>query len=168
MRLQSIIVQQGKSNQIKSNIKIIVTCYVSCHLTNYDFNINKLADVVIFHAPTREGILPNKTKNSLFVLFSMEQPLYAPILTDFKALAHFDVLITYSLRSTFPGTTIPNIPVTYFPLNIVSPNVLSHPPRPFDEKNGYETGDSMYFLCFEKKELMFKMKLRCFGCVIYF
>ena len=35
---------------------------------------------------------------------------------------------------------VPNLPITYFPLNILSVNAVLHKPRSFSEKNGFGTG----------------------------
>ena len=35
---------------------------------------------------------------------------------------------------------VPNLPITYFPLNIFSVNAVLHKPRSFSEKNDFETG----------------------------
>ena len=113
------------------------------------------ADIVLFHAPTREQPVPiksnkpNPSNNSnnkispLYVLVSLEQPKYAPILSDFHSLKQFDLLVTYSLQSIYPNTNIINIPVTYFPLHILSPQSVLQPARPFATKTGYETGTYM-------------------------
>ncbi len=76
-------------------------------------------------------------------MVSMEQPKYAPVLTDLRYLsANMDLLITYSLSAVYPGTSVPNMPITYYPLNIVSPQAVMQPERPFREKTGYSTGKS--------------------------
>lgn len=80
-----------------------------------------------------------KPVKSIYVLVSMEQPKYARILQDHQQLKSFDALMTYSMQSTYPGTTIPNIPITYFPLNIVSPNIMLQPPRSYTDKTAYNT-----------------------------
>ena len=119
-------------------------CSTKCVISEKKQDLMR-ADMVIFHAPThgRESPrLPRKTPaHTLYLLFSMEQPKYAQILTDLNGLARdFDVLSTYSLESTYPGTNIPNIPVTYYPLNIVPIKAVMAPPKPFEEKNGFNTG----------------------------
>jgi hypothetical protein len=71
----------------------------------------------------------------------MEQPKYAPVLANLKYLDNnVDLLITYSLASTYPGTSVTNLPITYYPLNIVSPQAVMQPARPFQDKTGYGTG----------------------------
>jgi hypothetical protein len=72
----------------------------------------------------------------------MEQHKYAKILSDLPLLKrHFDLLATYSLQSHYPGTTVPNLPITYFPLNILSAESVRQPARPFREKDGFGTGE---------------------------
>lgn len=79
--------------------------------------------------------------HSLFVLISMEQPKYATILENKQYLEkNFDLLATYSRQPVYPGSTVPNMPITYFPLNIVSVQSIFQPSRPFHEKTGYNTG----------------------------
>ena len=48
--------------------------------------------------------------------------------------------MSYSLSSVYPNTDVVNLPITYFPLNIISPDAILHPPRPFNDKTGYDTG----------------------------
>jgi hypothetical protein len=87
--------------------------------------------------------------NAIYVMVSMEQPRYAPVLTNAHELSHFDLMVTYSLASTFPGTKVKNMPITYFPLNILSTQSVMHNPRPIHEKNGYNTGImGFYLLCY--------------------
>ena len=71
----------------------------------------------------------------------MEQPKYATILNDKIDLQkNFDLLATYSLSTVYPGTNIPNLPLTYFPLNLLAVESVLQPPRPFHKKTGYGTG----------------------------
>ena len=100
--------------------------------------------MVIFHAPThnRDGVRfpPNKYK-AIYTLVSMEQPLYARMLSNTADLQkNFDIVATYSLQAKYPGTNIPNLPFTYYPLNILSVNAVVQPSRPFTKKNGFGTG----------------------------
>lgn len=117
-----------------------------CILSEYDDLSIKTADVVLFHAPTRDQSHPpfpnGAPQHAIYALLSMEQPKYARVLSDFEALKKFDVLLTYSLKHQYPGTTIPNLPITYFPLHIVSPQVVLQPARPFAEKTGFNTGST--------------------------
>lgn len=74
-------------------------------------------------------------------MVSMEQPKYAPVLANLKYLnANFDLIVTYSLSDIYPGTTVANLPITYYPLNIVSPQAVMQAVRPFSEKTGYDSG----------------------------
>lgn len=76
-----------------------------------------------------------------YALLSMEQPKYAKVLGDMKYIQeNFDLLLTYSLSPTYPGTNIPNLPITYYPLNILSSRAVLHDPRPFQDKHGYSNG----------------------------
>lgn len=87
------------------------------------------ADIVLFHAPTHSkstGAKHIKTKDGskpVFAMISMEQPKYAKILSNTQYLNdNFDLVLTYSLSPVYPSTTVPNMPITYYPLNILSPN----------------------------------------------
>ena len=67
----------------------------------------------------------------------MEQPKYAPVMSKMEYLRkNFDVLLTYELGLFYSKSDIPNLPMTYFPLNIVAVEAILQPPRPFNEKNG--------------------------------
>ncbi len=103
------------------------------------------ADVVLFHAPTHGQSSPHKPRDripqSIYALISLEQPKYAKILSNKKELQTFDLLLTYSLQPNYPGTSIPNIPLSYYPLNILSPHAVQQPSRTFKEKDGYGTGE---------------------------
>jgi Fucosyltransferase, N-terminal len=118
-------------------------CSTRCILSEKMLDIDK-ADVVVFHAPTHGQVTPRrptqKTKGALYALVSLEQPKYALILNDFRELKHFDLLMTYSLNSHYGQTGIPNMPITYYPLHILSTNAVMQQPRPFKDKNGYQTG----------------------------
>ena len=101
----------------------------------------------MYHAPTHSISGTNslrihaKNQNAILAMLSMEQPKYSPVLANLKYLeANLDLMITYSLRDVYPGTSIPNMPITYFPLHIVSAQAVMQPPRPFTEKSGYNTG----------------------------
>lgn len=116
-------------------------CSTTCIITVDKTQINK-ADLVVFHAPTHgkgSGVprMPlSQTKNSIYALISLEQPRYATILNDKKALSNFDILATYSQSELYPGTTIPNLPLSYFPLNIMSIESILQTPKTFLEKTG--------------------------------
>ena len=72
-----------------------------------------------------------KPPHTRYVLVSMEQPKYAKVLSNFEELKSYDALMTYSMQTIYPGTAIQNIPITYWPLNIVTPNVVLQPARPY-------------------------------------
>ena len=115
-----------------------------CNLSRDKSSIDR-ADIIVFHAPThnREGLrFPrNVRKGSIKVLFSLEQPKYAQILSDREDIqANFDLLATYSMSHYYPGTSVPNMPLTYYPLNIKPPEAVLLPAKPFSEKTGYNTG----------------------------
>lgn len=100
------------------------------------------ANIVVYHAPTHtiNGLLKH-SKSALKVMVSMEQPKYAPILGNLQYLTgNIDLLMTYSLSNVYPNSNIPNLPITYFPLNIVSPQSVMHIPRTFANKTGYDSG----------------------------
>jgi hypothetical protein len=111
------------------------------------------ADMVLFHAPKHNSVPPKssfKGEKPLFTLISLEQPKYATILQDFRTLQRdFDLLATYSLQDTYPGTSVPNLPLTYYPLHIIPPKSIQQPPRKFSEKTGFGTGTygSLVYAC---------------------
>ena len=117
---------------------------VTCIITENKGELGR-ADVILYHAPThgeRSTMIPrDMTKGAIRVFISMEQPKYAKYLqrTDYLQ-QNFDLISTYSLKSTYPGTSIPNLPITYFPLNILSPEAVMQPAISFTEKNGFGTG----------------------------
>mmetsp|Transcript_15079 Transcript_15079/g.14467 ORF Transcript_15079/g.14467 Transcript_15079/m.14467 type:complete len:263 (-) Transcript_15079:73-861(-) len=120
-------------------------CSTTCVLTEERRYIAK-ADMIIFHAPTHSSQFPaNKGKNVIYTLLSMEQPKYATLLSNPGNILeqHFDLLSTYSLESYHPGTKIPNLPITYYPLHLLSPNSVLQPSKPFHLKNGYNTDVSV-------------------------
>jgi hypothetical protein len=79
----------------------------------------------------------------------MEQPKYAKVLSDFDYInKNFDLMMTYSLKNIYPNTVVKNLPITYFPLNILSPLAVLQPSRQFQQKNGYGTGVYYYFCIF--------------------
>ena len=98
------------------------------------------ADIILFHGATHSFSYPEKEKNQLFVLLSMEQPNYATVLSNPKQLKTFDLMSTYSLKPLYPGTDIPNLPISYYPLHLVSASAVLMPARSFEEKNGYGSG----------------------------
>lgn len=101
------------------------------------------ADVVFYHAPTHNpgSSLRYQGNKALIAMISMEQPKYSPVLANLKYLSsNVDLMVTYSLADTYPGTGVANMPITYWPLNIVSPQAVLQPPRPFKDKTGYDTG----------------------------
>jgi hypothetical protein len=78
----------------------------------------------------------------------MEQPKYAEVLANLPYLQrNMDLMVTYSLAATYPGTSLPNLPITYYPLNIVSPQAVMQPPRPFKDKTGYNSG-TVHYTCY--------------------
>jgi hypothetical protein len=83
-----------------------------------------------------------KKKGPLRVMVSMEQPKYASVLSDYTYLhASFDATLTYSRATHFPRTELPNLSMSYYPLNIVSPQAVLQPPRDFLDKDGFGTGN---------------------------
>lgn len=103
------------------------------------------ADILMFHAPNHQKIASNalrhRNKQAVFAMISMEQPLYAPTLRDTQYLnSNFDLMVTYSFASYFPGTKVPNLPITYYPSHILPTDTVLKPPRPVHEKTGYDTG----------------------------
>jgi hypothetical protein len=69
----------------------------------------------------------------------MEQPRYAPVLADLPYLQrsmHF--LITYSLSSVYPGSSLLNVPISYYPSHILTAQAALTPPN-MSIKDGYGT-----------------------------
>lgn len=86
--------------------------------------------------------LKKKFKNALFAMVTMEQPLYAQVLQQIDYLKrNFDFMVTYSLLSIYPGTSLPNLPITYFPTHIIPIEKVMERGLPFREKTGYGTGN---------------------------
>lgn len=140
----------------KHVLNIALCAYPLIHLTSYfsiithvshylpithDFKL-KSADIVLFHGATHSFSYPDK-RDAIFALLSMEQPKYAPILLNPAGLKHFDLLSTYSMEPVYPGTNIPNLPISYYPLNLVSASAVLSPPRPFISKTGFGTGNRL-------------------------
>jgi hypothetical protein len=48
--------------------------------------------------------------------------------------------LSIMVPNVYSVARVPNLPITYFPLNILSVNAVLHKPRPFSEKNGFGTG----------------------------
>lgn len=118
-------------------------CSTKCILSDKPQDLNN-ADVVVFHAPTHGQQDPRRpqkrSQGSIYALVSLEQPGYAHILNDPIQLKTFDILMTYSLKPFYGNSNIPNMPITYYPLHILSTNAVLQPPRPFQMKSGYNTG----------------------------
>lgn len=114
-------------------------CSTRCIISE-DRNTLQDADLVIFHAPTHYQVPSKRPLKAIYAMFSMEQPKYATFLSDTQYLTkHFQLLATYSHSERYPGTHIPNLPLTYFPLNILSPSAVLQPSRPFADKTGYNS-----------------------------
>ena len=115
-------------------------CPTKCILTE-DKSQMKSADMVVYHAPTHARVSPRPNSKAIRMFISMEQPKYAKFLqrTDYLE-ENFELISTYSMSSMYPGTKVPNLPITYFPLNILSPESVLQAPRSFKDKTGYKTG----------------------------
>ena len=127
----------------------------------------KEADAIIFHAMTNEKSKPPrpavKPPHAKYVLMSMEQPKYATMLQKKDLASQFDALATYRQSESYLGVT--NIPLTYYPLNLVSQNEVrrvrfrfrfrflssrfelmhSQTPVPFNQKKGLQNGAGLIF-----------------------
>ena len=67
--------------------------------------------------------------------------MYATILNEHQFLKqHFDLLATYSQETIYPGSSVPNLPLTYFPLHVYDPSSIQSTPKTFKQKDGYGTG----------------------------
>lgn len=101
------------------------------------------ADMVIFLASTFAKSMPrfpSKQSHQLFTLHTMEQPKYVPMMTNPSMLSKFDLVATYSQASTFPRSSVPNLPLSYYPLEVYDANRVMHAPPPFELKTGFDTG----------------------------
>jgi hypothetical protein len=99
--------------------------------------------MLVFHGATHLFSYPHKKPGVSFAMLSMEQPKYALVLGNVRQLnKRFDLLSTYSLAPVYPGTKIPNLPITYYPLHLVSAQTVLKAPRAFEDKTGYGTGES--------------------------
>ena len=115
-------------------------CNTFCLISSKKRKIHD-ADVVLYHAKTHSAIVSSTgKKRALHILISLEQPNYAPILNDKEKLGKFDALATYSMKPLFPGTTITNIPLSYYSLEFMNVSSIFKLPRPFKDKTGYDTG----------------------------
>ena len=127
-------------------------CPTTQCLISEDKRLLHKADMVIFHAPTHaRGVrrFPPKAhvkSNAIYTLFSMEQPKYAKFLQNTVDVSkNFHLTATYSWKSTYPGTKPPvvNMPLTYYPLNIVPVEEVLKEPLPWEKKDGFGTGTSV-------------------------
>lgn len=67
--------------------------------------------------------------------------MYATMLENHAFLKkNFDLLAMYSQETVYPGSGVPNLPMTYYPLHVYPPNAVLSTPKSFAEKNGYGTG----------------------------
>lgn len=81
----------------------------------------------------------------MYVLHSMEQPNYVPLLRQSSFLnKNFDLLFTYIQSTVYPHTTVPNLPLSYFPTHIYPPEAVLLPALPFAEKTGDDSGTLSY------------------------
>ena len=106
-------------------------------------NTARSADMVIFLASTfakSNPRFPSKQPHQLFTLHTMEQPKYVPMMTNPSMLSKFDLVATYSQASTFPRSSVPNLPLSYYPLEVYDANRVMHAPPPFELKTGFDTG----------------------------
>jgi hypothetical protein len=81
----------------------------------------------------------------------MEQPKYAPVLRNTAYLQeNFNLMLTYSLSNQYEDTGITNLPMTYYPLNIVAMEAIMQPARPFKDKIGIAAGNgnALSILCY--------------------
>jgi hypothetical protein len=100
----------------------LTQCSTRCMLIDDKKRVNDV-DIVLFHAPTYgvagRPMRSGETKQGqVNALISLEQPKYAKVLSNLEALKTFQLLATYSLSSTYPGTKIPNLPLTYYPVSL--------------------------------------------------
>jgi hypothetical protein len=99
--------------------------------------------MIVFHGATHLFSYPPKRPGASFAMLSMEQPKYAVVLGNVRQLnKRFDLLSTYSQEPVYPGTKIPNLPITYYPLHLVSAQAVLKAPKAFKDKTGYGTGES--------------------------
>lgn len=125
---------------------VLHKCKQPCTITD-DKKQGSDANVIIFHAPTHKKIMtpPRGTKrNSLKILVSLEQGEYAPLLMDHSYLkSNFDATMTYSMNKSYASTGIDNVPLTYFPLELFSPQDILKPEVSFRQKTGFDSNVSL-------------------------
>jgi len=121
-------------------------CSTICLISQKKHDVHD-SDIVLYHGPTHRSTVSGKgritimgpltTSKSLNILLSLEQPKYAPVLNDIDKLNKFDAVATYSMKPLYPNTKVPNIPLTYYPLNIMNINAIMHKSRSYKDKTGY-------------------------------
>ena len=76
-------------------------------------------------------------------MINMEQPGYTSLGITQKMSnlrRNFDLTATYNRGMKYPGTRVPNMPLSYYPLNVLPVDAIMKPPLlSFTEKNGYGT-----------------------------
>ena len=103
--------------------------------------------MILYHAPThKRGLLPSsqKRKDSLNLMACFEQPQYTPLMNDVVYLnENFQMMITYSFAKLYPRTSVQNIPMSYFPLELFSPYDVLKTPVPFEYKTGFGSSNDV-------------------------
>jgi hypothetical protein len=116
------------------------------------------ANIVLFLGSTFHKTFPNLPKkkyvHQIYALHSMEQPAYVPLLTRPLFLnKHFDLMFTYSQSAVYPQTSVPNLPLSYYPSHVYPPEAVLSPPLPFTEKSGFCSGGYymlIYYILFHE------------------
>lgn len=80
-------------------------CSTECIFTG-DRQRASQAQGVVFHAKTHRATDFPKVKSGLYMLVSLEQAKYAPLLKQPKYMRNFDATMTFDLDSTLPMITI--------------------------------------------------------------
>ena len=94
-------------------------CPVKCEVTT-DISRWKEASAFIVHARDPYPLPP--TKDVPWILFTLENPVYTPVMAKADYMSQFKMLMSYHLTSDFPTTNHPMPSLT--------------PPVPFNEKRG--------------------------------
>lgn len=93
----------------------------NCEITK-DNNQLEHAKAIVFHVPNLQKMVKiQKYPGQIWVAFSMESDINYPQLRDPKFMRHFDVTMTYSLKS--------DVPATYLTDPCLSYEALSRPPQ---------------------------------------
>ena len=103
--------------------------------------------MILYHAPTHKRSLLSSSrmkKDTLNLMACFEQPQYTPLMNDVAYLsANFQMMITYSFAKNYPRTSVQNIPMSYFPLELFSPHDVLKTTIPFRNKTAFGSSNDV-------------------------